>query len=29
MNCASADYRQYIVSGLFKETLETAWSRAV
>lgn len=25
---ASADYRQHIVSGLFKDTLETAWSRA-
>jgi len=25
---ASADYRQHIVSGLFKDVLETAWSRA-
>lgn len=32
MNCltrrASADYRRHIVSGLFKDVLETAWSRA-
>jgi len=26
---ASADYRRHIVSGLFKDVLETAWSRAV
>ena len=26
---ASADYRQHIVVGLFKDVLETAWSRAV
>ena len=26
---ASSDYRRHIVSGLFKEVLETAWSRAV
>jgi xanthine dehydrogenase FAD-binding subunit len=26
---ASADYRRHIVNGLFKDTLETAWSRAV
>lgn len=25
---ASADYRQHIVSGLFKDVIETAWSRA-
>jgi len=25
---ASADYRQHIVSGLFKNTLETTWERA-
>ncbi len=25
---ASADYRRHIVSGLFRETLETAWERA-
>ena len=25
---ASADYRRHIVSGLFKDVLETAWSRA-
>ncbi len=25
---ASADYRQHIVSGLFKDTLESAWGRA-
>jgi carbon-monoxide dehydrogenase medium subunit len=25
---ASADYRRYIVSGLFKDVLETAWERA-
>ena len=25
---ASADYRQHIVSGLFKDVLETAWGRA-
>jgi CO/xanthine dehydrogenase FAD-binding subunit len=25
---ASADYRQYIVSGLFKDVLESAWERA-
>jgi len=25
---ASADYRRHIVSGLFKDTLEAAWSRA-
>ncbi|MBI1793726.1 MAG: FAD binding domain-containing protein [Chloroflexi bacterium] len=25
---ASADYRRHIVSGLFRDTLETAWSRA-
>jgi len=25
---ASADYRQHIVSGLFKDTLDAAWSRA-
>ncbi len=25
---ASADYRRHIVSGLFKEVLETAWERA-
>jgi xanthine dehydrogenase FAD-binding subunit len=25
---ASADYRQHIVIGLFRDTLETAWSRA-
>ncbi|MEO7839505.1 MAG: FAD binding domain-containing protein [Anaerolineales bacterium] len=25
---ASADYRQHIIAGLFKEVLETAWSRA-
>jgi carbon-monoxide dehydrogenase medium subunit len=25
---ASADYRQHIVAGLFKDVLETAWSRA-
>ncbi len=25
---ASADYRRHIVSGLFRETLETAWKRA-
>jgi carbon-monoxide dehydrogenase medium subunit len=26
---ASADYRKHIVGGLFKDTLETAWTRAV
>lgn len=26
---ASADYRRHIVSGLFRDVLETAWSRAV
>jgi CO/xanthine dehydrogenase FAD-binding subunit len=26
---ASADYRQHIVSGLFKDVLETAWQRAI
>jgi CO/xanthine dehydrogenase FAD-binding subunit len=26
---ASADYRRHIVGGLFRDTLETAWSRAV
>lgn len=26
---ASADYRRHIVSGLFKEVLETAWGRAL
>jgi len=26
---AGSDYRKHIVGGLFKETLETAWSRAV
>jgi len=26
---ASADYRRHIVGGLFKETLETAWSRVI
>ncbi len=26
---ASADYRQHIVAGLFKDVLETAWSRAI
>jgi hypothetical protein len=25
---ASAGYRQHIVMGLFKDTLETAWERA-
>jgi len=25
---ASADYRQHIVSGLFKDTLESAWEKA-
>jgi carbon-monoxide dehydrogenase medium subunit len=25
---ASADYRRHIVSGLFKDVLETAWERA-
>jgi hypothetical protein len=25
---ASADYRQHIVVGLFKDVLETAWMRA-
>jgi hypothetical protein len=25
---ASADYRQHIVVGLFKDVLETAWGRA-
>jgi len=25
---ASSDYRQHIVSGLFKDTLESAWERA-
>lgn len=32
MNCltrrASAGYRRHIVSGLFKDVLETAWRRA-
>lgn len=26
---ASADYRRHIVTGLFRDVLETAWSRAV
>lgn len=26
---ASADYRRHIVSGLFKDVIETAWSRAI
>jgi CO/xanthine dehydrogenase FAD-binding subunit len=26
---ASADYRRHIVSGLFRDVIETAWSRAV
>jgi CO/xanthine dehydrogenase FAD-binding subunit len=25
---ASADYRRHIVSGLFKDVIETAWKRA-
>lgn len=25
---ASAAYRQYLVEGLFKDTLESAWGRA-
>ena len=25
---ASADYRRYIVSGLFKDVIESAWGRA-
>jgi len=25
---ASADYRRHIVTGLFKDVLETAWKRA-
>jgi CO/xanthine dehydrogenase FAD-binding subunit len=25
---ASADYRRHIVTGLFKDVLETAWQRA-
>lgn len=25
---AGADHRRHIVSGLFREALETAWSRA-
>jgi hypothetical protein len=25
---ASADYRRHIVSGLFKDVIETAWVRA-
>jgi hypothetical protein len=25
---AIADYRRHIVSGLFKDTLESAWERA-
>jgi CO/xanthine dehydrogenase FAD-binding subunit len=26
---ASSDYRRHIVTGLFKDVLETAWERAV
>lgn len=28
MNCANAVYRKHIVSGLFGDTLESAWLRA-